>query len=512
MSVDRLSLSHARRFFAGTLLATLCVKLLVAATFPITGDEAFFYQWGVHPAWGYSDHPPMVGWWLAGLRWWGEHPLVLRSATLLVTSVVALGLVDLARRQLPAEQAAAAWWAGAVYLVLPWSWLFVLVTTDTPLVFWMAVSVWCFVRAEWSPRRYLAWYTAAGVALGLAFLSKYFAALLGLAYAVYVLGWRRDRWWVVLWVFCCALPSIALTLVFNAHNGWMNIMFNFFNRNEGTHWQWETFATYLLMVGYLLTPWLVWQAWRGRPVGGGTPLGALRVVLWAFPLLVFALLSWRRSIGLHWVLGFVPLFVWWASARVGVAQWRRSWWWTVGLSVPHVALVAALAWVPLSWWSGSTWYEKAVFLRASDQVTLALTQDMAPGQRLMAYAYSPAAVLAYHHGRYVPVFGVARHHARQDDLLVDFREWDRASVRVLVRGEPVLADFEPYFDRVRVGFVEVAGVRYHHVDGQGFRFGVYRERVLAQAAAQFHAVPAWLPMWGSPFCERYGFEACGPNR
>jgi hypothetical protein len=58
----------------------------------------------------------------------------------------------------------------------------------------------------------------------------------------------------------------------------------------------------------------------------------------------------------------------------------------------------------------------------------------------------------------------------------------------------------------------VAGVRYHHVDGQGFRFGVYRERVLAQAAAQFHAVPAWLPMWGSPFCERYGFEVCGPNR
>lgn len=511
MTRELLSTGHARQVFVATLVATLLGKVLLAATFPITGDEAFFYQWGVHPAWGYSDHPPMVGWWLAVLRMGGEHPLVLRCATLLVTTVVAVGLVDLARRQWPPGQEAAAWWAGSLYLVMPWSWMFVLVTTDTPLLFWMALSVWCFARAELSDRRHTAWYTAAGVVLGLAFLSKYFAALLGLAYAVYVMGWRRDRWWVVLWVFAGALPSIALTLWFNAHNGWMNIMFNFFNRNEGSHWQWETFATYVLMVVYLLTPWLLWQAWRAKADAQG-PLDRLRAVLWVFPLVVFALLSWRRSVGLHWVLGFVPLFVWWACARVGVAGLRRSWWWTVALSVPHLLLVAALAWVPLSWWSGTALYEKAVFLRASGQVTQALVHTLAPGQRLMAYAYSPAAVLAFHHGQYVPVFGVGRHHARQDDLLVDFRAWDGESVRVLVRGEPVLPDFAPYFDQVSTGYVEVAGVRYHHVDGQGFRYPVYRERILSQAAVQFHAVPDWLPMWGNPFCERYGFDACKPNR
>lgn len=503
-------LVQARRVFAWTLALTLLWKVVLAATFPITGDEAFFYQWGVFPAWGYSDHPPMVGWWLAVLRQWGEHPLVLRSATVLVTTLVAVGLVDLAKRQLPPADEAVAWWAGSVYLVLPWSWLFVLVTTDTPLLWWMALSAWCFARAELAIRQPWRWYAAAGVVLGWAFLSKYFAALLGLAYAVYLLGWRRDRWWAVPLLFVCALPSITATLWFNAHHGWMNIMFNFFNRNEGSHWQWQTFATYVLMVVYLLTPWLVWQTLRNRNrLGVHAPV---RLVLWAFPLLVFALLAWRRSIGLHWVLGFVPLFVWWACGRVGVAGWRLSWRWNLWLSLPHVLVVAALAWVPLAWWSGSPLYEKAVFLRASAQVTRALEEGMAPDQRLMAYAYSPAAVLAFHHHRYVPVFGVARHHARQDDLQVDFREWDGAAVRVLVRGEPVLADFEPYFERVSTGFVEVAGVRYHHVDGQGFRYPVYRDRVLAEAAKQFHAIPRWLPMWGSPFCERYGFEACGPNR
>ena len=42
-----------------------------------------------------------------------------------------------------------------------------------------------------------------------------------------------------------------------------------------------------------------------------------------------------------------------------------------------------------------------------------LQAGMAPGTRLMAHAYSPASILSYHSGSYVPVYGVGRHHARQ---------------------------------------------------------------------------------------------------
>ena len=43
---------------------TLLVKLVLAAVFPLTEDEAYFTMWGEHPALGYSEHPPMIGWWL----------------------------------------------------------------------------------------------------------------------------------------------------------------------------------------------------------------------------------------------------------------------------------------------------------------------------------------------------------------------------------------------------------------------------------------------------------------
>ncbi len=500
-------LAPARRVFAWMFWLTLALKLGLAAGFPMTGDEAFFYQWGVYPALGYSDHPPMIGWWLAALRQVSEHPLALRSATLLVTSAIALGVVDLARRFLPAEREATAWWAGAVYLAMPWSWLFVLVTTDTPLIFFRALSAGAFWRAEAAGGR-AGWYALAGLCVGLAFLSKYFAALLGLAYAAYVLGWRRDRWWALPWMFLFAAPSIALNLYFNATHGWANIMFNFYNRNEGSRWQWQTFAVYLGMALYLFTPWLLAAALRAR--GRAVPMGRVLLVLWAFPMLVFALLGLRRSIGLHWVLGFVPLFVLWAATRLPVPALRRAWRWTLALSLPHLLLVAAVAWAPLAWWQSTRLYEKAVFLREVPAIVAALERDLPPGAHLMAHAYSPAAILSYVSGRYVPVYGLGRHHARQDDQLVDFRAWDGQAVRVFFRDPVDAAAHQAFFERVSTRSFQVAGVTYHQLDGEGFRYAAYREQVLAEVARQFHDYPRWLPLWGSPFCERYGFADCSP--
>jgi 4-amino-4-deoxy-L-arabinose transferase-like glycosyltransferase len=345
---DAQDLSSARRVFWTTWVATLLLKLVLAAGFPFTGDEAFFYQWGVFPAWGYSDHPPLVGWLLALLHAISDHPLVLRSFTLLLTSLIGLGLVDLLLRHLPQERAPSAWLAGAVYLALPWSWLFVLVTTDTPLLFFMALSAWAYLRADTHQTRAAGWYALAGLFVGLAFLSKYFAALLGLAYAVHILGWRRDRWWALPLMFAFALPSIGLNLWFNAHHGWANLMFNLFNRNGGWHWNGQTFAVYAGMAVYLLTPWLLWQALRSPAAAGVPPrLRRAAAVLWLFPLLLFALLNLRRSIGLHWLLGFVPLFVLWAGLRLDARALRRSLHWTIALGLPHLMLVAAVAWAPL---------------------------------------------------------------------------------------------------------------------------------------------------------------------
>jgi len=184
----------------------------------------------------------------------------------------------------------------------------------------------------------------------------------------------------------------------------------------------------------------------------------------------------------------------------------------VALSVPHLVFVVMLVWAPLSWWQQTRVYDKVVFLREVPAILAELNRDREPDRRLMAHAYSPAAILSYFHGSYVPVYGTGRHHARQDDQRVDFRAWDGASVRVFMRQPVDLTEHEPFFERVATHAFDVHGVTYYVLDGWGFRYEVYRDRVLAEAARRFHDIPHRLPVWGNPFCERYGFAQCAPGR
>ena len=42
------------------ILALVALRLVAAAYTPITFDEAYYWMWSKHLAFGYYDHPPMV--------------------------------------------------------------------------------------------------------------------------------------------------------------------------------------------------------------------------------------------------------------------------------------------------------------------------------------------------------------------------------------------------------------------------------------------------------------------
>ena len=55
---------------ASVLLALVfLVRIVAAATTPLTEDEAYYRLWSQHLAFGYYDHPPMIAWWI----WLGRH-------------------------------------------------------------------------------------------------------------------------------------------------------------------------------------------------------------------------------------------------------------------------------------------------------------------------------------------------------------------------------------------------------------------------------------------------------
>jgi len=210
-----------RAAFYGTLALTLAFKFWLASALPMTGDEAYFIYWGVYPDFGFYDHPPMVGWILALLLQLSWAEWVLRLPVIVLPALVALAMLQYLR---PADEGKA-YLAALAFLLLPVNVWNVLITTDTPLVLFSVLSALCFAAALRRESQLL--YAASGALLGLAFLAKYFAVLLGFAYLAFVLAQPAGRrsWRGLAIAFALVLPFAALNAWWNYNHCWANLLF-----------------------------------------------------------------------------------------------------------------------------------------------------------------------------------------------------------------------------------------------------------------------------------------------
>jgi len=217
---------RSQRPSPGVLLAvlvfvTLAARLLAAALAPLTEDEAYYRLWSLRPALGYFDHPPMIAWWIwLGRHIAGDRPLGVRLLPTLSTGATTLLAFAMARLVGQTERVAlrAALWLNATLLVGIGGELAV---PDAPNGLFWAISVCFGLMALRRP----SWWIAAGVAAGLACLSKYSALFL----APGVLFWlaaspagRRElaRPWPWLAILA-AIAVFAPNLWWNANHDWM---------------------------------------------------------------------------------------------------------------------------------------------------------------------------------------------------------------------------------------------------------------------------------------------------
>jgi 4-amino-4-deoxy-L-arabinose transferase-like glycosyltransferase len=521
------------------LLITTVIKLWLAAFFPFIGDEAYFYQWGAHLDWGgYYDHPPMVGWWLWGLQQLSSHPLVLRLPAVMLWIAVTFGMMDLFSRLLP-EQSERRWLLGSLFLALPFTWTFNLITTDTPLVLFLFFSGYAFIRAEHEKK--WRWYAASGVLLGLALLSKYFAGLLAITYAIYLLP-RQGGIARLLLVAVCALPFMLLNLAWNASHCWNNFLFNLINRNQDAHFSFLQVAQYFLMLVYLVTPWTAVALWRSvrasklpnQPedvaLATGTYASASNnpeqkdgvsqpshltvangnsvytiTALFVVPFSLFLLLSFYKEIGLHWLLGFIPFVFLFAAANLRDETLKRHKQWALWFGLPHLLLILSLTHLPVDVFKSLRLHADIVLNRQGKDVVLALRKDIPADTTLMTPSYSQSSLLAYHAQSYIPVFGFGSFHARFDDPITDFREFDGKNIRIASTRPIDAAAWQEFFTHLTVQERMIDGARFWVADGEGFRFEPYRTQVLGEIANRFYNVPSWLPLYGCRFLEMYDF-------
>ena len=201
-------------------LTAFALHLWVNGSYGYFRDELYFIVCGRHPAWGYTDQPPLT-------------PLVAAASDAAFHSLRGLRLIPAiaagATAALTASTARmlggglyAGWLAGLAVLAGGALQLFgVLMITDTlqPLA-WLACGL-CIIRAEQDqePR----WWLAAGAIAGIAFLAKYTVALYLGSIALGLLAtperrllMRWEPWAAVLIASAIAAPN----LVWQAANDW----------------------------------------------------------------------------------------------------------------------------------------------------------------------------------------------------------------------------------------------------------------------------------------------------
>ncbi len=508
------------RRLAAVILVVTAVKCLLAWLFPLLGDEMFLALQGGRLRLGYYDHPPAVMWILHGLLSLGHSPLLLRLPTIAVTNAIAIILYLLVR---PYDKHKA-YLASVLVLVCPMDTAFFMISTETPLMLASFASVALLFLAEKKGRyRY---YALSGLCLGLAFLSKYLAVLLGLSYLVFLVSMpaSRRRWKGFVLLIAASVPAVAVNALWNYANGWPNIMHNWVNRfRPATNGVLNLLFLVVVLLYFVTVPLVLFLCKNRRALVRQFRQPEFRVVSLAIlvPLVIFLAVSLRKTVGAHWLLSFLPLVYILVALPFSVAQIHTCIRFAVVVSVLQVGLILgasfAARYAPVDRLRDVLSAEDmATFvLYVRPQVPLDETEreihERAGGYVLATKSYQLSAFLQYHTGRRVIVLGKGSHHAREDDILTDFRTLDGRDFLIFYEATPREEEYLPWFQRCETRRIEAQGAGFTLVTGYGFKYRTYREKVLRLILERYYRIPDWLPGSRDFFRERYGFEPEEPS-
>jgi 4-amino-4-deoxy-L-arabinose transferase-like glycosyltransferase len=345
--------------------AAAIIRLLFAALLPVFPDETYYWAWSRHLAAGYFDHPPVIAWLirfgdalLAPVRA-SPSSFSIRLGPVLASWIAAIATVGASRR-LAGDDAALR--AAVIITVMPLAAAgLILATPDSAVLAAIAVTLYCLVRAlEHVPRSRgsLVWWILAGVALGIAFCSKYTSIFVpvGVLIAAALHPGLRSRFGEPGPYVACAIATLifAPVLAWNASHGWISF-------------------TYQVRHG-LASPqgFAIVAAWKheGDLFGGQAALAS--PILFVMLGIAVARATRRTAPPARFMLAAVTLVSFGFFVYSGLRQ-RVEPNWPSPAYIPAIALLAATEWTAL----GTKWLRAGVVLGAVMSLVI-YVQALAP--------------------------------------------------------------------------------------------------------------------------------------
>lgn len=320
------------------LSLSFLLHLFLAAVVPLTADEAYAVVVSRSHALSYYDHPPLA---FAMARFMAdltdsESPFITRLPFVMMGTGSAILLFDITRRFYGTR---AARWATAAFCLSPFFFSFAqgLIMPDGPLDFFLLLCFWLIQPVLFMNREHALSWPGAGMALGLAMMSKYHAVLFAVAAMIALIltpQGRRQFARPGLWIgLALAVAGALPVVIWNATHDWASFSFQTARAYHHTPLlgHLNNFAAVLIGQAAYLMPvtWFVAQkrilaGLRGERDAPDFILAVLAIV----PIAVFDLiaLTGRHSLP-HWTMsGFLfalPMLGHWRAQTVRSGQKQR---------------------------------------------------------------------------------------------------------------------------------------------------------------------------------------------
>lgn len=506
----QLDSDKSQQLFIKILGVIFIVRLIFSAWIPLTGDEAYFFVWGQHLDYGYYDHTPFIGWLLAAFLTVSDAVWWLRLPSVLLPVVLAYGIYRILQPRNPEVAALVA----LTYLVAPINVINVFITTDTPLVFFSFISAWFFYRALYennNSSKSNKYFIFCGLFLGLAFFSKYFAVLLGVAYGLYIVFFCRNRkgWFGLALIILMVLPFIGINLYWNYNNCWDNILFNIYNRTSGPSNIISNFILYAVLLVYAFSPGLIYYLFKNKNnLRNVFQKNIYHVYLWVIglPLFLFSLLLFKKEIGLHWILSFYPFAFIAVAPVLNIKQWRATFYFMFIFSVIHLLILSSILTLPTSLFTSSKTAQQDFSFGSDPGKFLDQLKKYENEYTFSTVSYGMASIASHYSKKDFLIFGEASVHGRQSDKNTDFKDFNGKNILILKRSESYLDIYKKYFDSSERKKIQADGISFELFLGKGFKYALYREDILSVVNKDYYSIPDWLPEGSCGFKEKYGFN------
>lgn len=478
------------------LFAIFAFKIILLTLLPLTGDEAYFIKWADNLSIGYYDHPPMVGWLIHLMNYISGSHIFFRLFAVATTFVAAFVIYKIAL--LYRIEKSKALLTSFVFLASPVDLLLLLMTNDVALLFFGSLGT-LFLLYSLEKKEWLRYSLLAGLFLGSAFLSKYFAVFLMLSLLIFSFYMYKSKALKnVLVVSAVVSLFIAQNLYFNYNSCWNNIMFNFFARTEESSYGIDTLIGYLGLILYILTPWGAYFLFKAR--FEGTALFKLLLLILGVAFFIFFVVSLKNKIGLHWFLLFTP-YIFLLFSFLDEKNLAKLFRYNAVFTLLHAAFFITLLLLPTSLLREHKKYSDVVMY--TQPQTICAELERFDDDRIFTSSYSSSSLLSHYCKRDVTVLFNNSKYGRFDDKLFDVREIANKDITIFNKSPIKEELLNSICSSYMLENFEADGALFYTAKCSGFEYDEYKKRYLDYQNEKFYNIPSWLPIGECYFKERY---------